>query len=425
MRRKVAGNLLWMLADRGLQVVVGIGVVAMLARALGTEGFAHFQYAQSLVFIAASIPLICSAEVVVPRLVARPDPGAMHALLTHAFAIRLTAGIAGYVLMNAYLAFTQQPADTWIPAAILGTAIMLREPFGVVIAWMQARTHNRPNVVFNLSALAFKTALVALLFVAGVKAVPSYATAFAVEPLVAALLLAWYYLYRSPRVIPSYQPPLARELVRDGALFWISFMLMVAARRADQLILKPVVPLAELGAYAATMQVLDNFTTIATILAAGVAPIYVFAQKSNTTARRNVLRVTAGMAAVGLCGAGLIAICAEWIVALLYGQAFGQAVVLLRLAALASTLVFADVGLSLLPIYLRKPRWVAVKWALVLVTTVVVNVIAVPGLGTRGAILGYAVGNGVAVLFGLALVLAAGRKWQSPLPPPDSTRVLP
>ncbi|MBB2916092.1 lipopolysaccharide biosynthesis protein [Cupriavidus alkaliphilus] len=405
MRRKVASNLLWMLADRGLQVIVGIGVVAMLARALGTEGFAHFQYAQSLVFIAASIPLICSAEVVVPRLVARPDREASHALLAHAFAIRMTAALAGYVLMCAYLAFTQQPADTWIPAAILCTAIMLREPFGVVIAWMQARTHNRPNVAFNLLALAAKAALIGALFVAGVNLVPAYATAFAIEPLIAAALLAWYYLSRAPRTVPSRDAALTRDLVRDGALFWISFMLMVCARRADQLILKPLVPLADLGAYAATMQVLDNFTTVATILAAGIAPIYVFGQQSMGAARRNVLRITGGMAAVGLCGALLLAVSAERVVALLYGQAFGETVVLLRLAALASTLVFADVALSLLPVYLRKPRWVAMKWALVLVTTVVVDLIAVPHLGTRGAVLGYAVGNAVALFFGLVLAL--------------------
>ncbi|WP_439668150.1 Membrane protein involved in the export of O-antigen and teichoic acid [Cupriavidus necator] len=407
MRRKVAGNLLWMLADRGLQVAVGIAVVGMLARALGTEGFAHFQYAQSLVFIAASIPLICSAEVVVPRLVARPAPEATHALLAHAFAIRLTAGLAGYALMCAYLAFTQQPADTWIPAAILGTAIMLREPFGVVIAWMQARTHNRPNVVFNLIALAAKAGLVGTLFFTGVNLVPAYATAFAIEPLIAAALLAWYYLSRAPRTVPTRDTSLTRDLVRDGTLFWVSFMLMVCARRADQLILKPYVPLAELGAYAATMQVLDNFSAIATILAAGVAPMYVFGQQSVGAARRNVLRVTGGIVAIGLCGAIILALCAEWVVQLLYGQAFGETVVLLRLAALASTLIFADVGLGLLPVYLRKPRWVAVKWALVLATTVIVDLIAVPRLGARGAVLGYAVANAVALIFGLALVLRA------------------
>lgn len=405
MRRKVAGNLLWLLADRGLQVVVGIGVVAMLARALGTEGFAHFQYAQSLVFIAASIPLICSAEVVVPRLVTMATPEARHTLVAHVFAIRLSAGMAGYVLMCLWLGATQQPADTWIPAAILGTAVMMREPFGVAIAWMQARTHNRPNVVFNLIALAAKAGLIVILYFAGIELVPAYAGAFAIEPLIASVLLTWYYLSRAPKTIPKHEPALTRELVYDGALFWVSFMLMVAARRADQLILKPAVPLAELGTYAATMQILDNFTTLATILAAGVAPLYVFAQQSGLAARRNVLRVAAGMTVLGAAGAIILALCAEPVVHLLYGKAFGETADLLRLAALASILVFADVGLSLLPIYLRRPRWVAIKWGLVLATTVAVDLVAIPHLGARGAVAGYAAANAVAVVFGLILIL--------------------
>lgn len=404
MRRKVASNLLWMLADRGLQVIVGIGVVAMLARALGTEGFAHFQYAQSLVFIAASIPLLCSAEVVVPRLVGMATPEARHILVAHVFAIRLSAGIAGYVLMCLWLAATQQPTDTWIPAAILGTAVMMREPFGVAIAWMQARTHNRPNVVFNLIALAAKAGMIGALYFAGIELVSAYAGAFAIEPVIAAVMLTWYYLARAPKTVPTHDPALTRELVYDGALFWVSFMLMVAARRADQLILKPAVPLAELGTYAATMQILDNFTTLATILAAGVAPLYVFAQRSGMAARRNVLRVATGMTVLGAAGAIVLALCAEPVVHLLYGKAFGETVDLLRLAALASILVFADVGLSLLPIYLRRPRWVAIKWGLVLATTIVVDLVAIPHLGVRGAVAGYAAANAVAVVFGLILV---------------------
>ncbi len=70
MRRHVAGNLAWMLAERGLQVAGGIGIVAMLARGLGPEGFAHFQYAQAVVYVAASVALICGGEVIIPRLVA-------------------------------------------------------------------------------------------------------------------------------------------------------------------------------------------------------------------------------------------------------------------------------------------------------------------------------------------------------------------
>ncbi|MDF3838065.1 oligosaccharide flippase family protein [Cupriavidus basilensis] len=405
MQRRVAHNLVWMLVERGLQIGAGIGIVAMLARGLGPEGFAHIQYAQAVVYIASSIALICGGEVVIPRLVANQDPLAQHRLLAHAFRLRLAAGVLGYLLMCAFLAVTGQTVEFWLPALIIGVAVVLREPFGIVTAWMQAHTRTRPNTLFNLASLTVKAAGVALLFALGVHNVPAYATAFSLEQVVMAVLLTGFYLARAPRARVSYDPALVRELFSNGMLFWASFMLMMGSRRIDQLLLKPLVSLGELGAYAASMQILDNYVMVATILAAGIAPIYVYAQPTLAQARRNILKIAAGMMAVGVAGGALIALGAPWIIHLLYGSAFASAASLLQLAALASTLVFADVGLTLLPIYLRRPRLVAIKWGLVFAVTVLIDIVAIPRFGVYGAILGYAVANLLSVLFGIVIWL--------------------
>ncbi|KAA6119146.1 lipopolysaccharide biosynthesis protein [Cupriavidus cauae] len=403
MRRRVAGNLLWMLTERGLQVVTGIAIVAMLARALGPEGFAHFQYAQAVVTIAASVALICGSEVVVPRLVADSASTAQHRLLAHAFVLRAFGGLLGYALMCGYLAVAGAAAEVWAVALLLGIAILLREPFGVVGAWMQAHTNNRPATVFSLISLTIKAGMVALLFTAGSRAAPAFASAFAVEAVVLALLLAGYYLSRVPHRRIAVDSALAGQLLRGGTLFWASFMMMMAARRVDQLILQPLVPLADFGAYAATMQILDNYAAAATIIAAGAAPVYVYGQADPVLARRNVGRLALLLGAVGLAGAAVIAAAADWIIHLLYGEQFGAAVGLLRVAAFATALVFVDVGLTLLPVYLRKPEWVALKWAGTLAMILIFDLIAVPRYGIWGAVAGYALANGFAVLIGLAL----------------------
>lgn len=409
MQRKVASNLVWMLAERALQVGAGIGIVAMLARGLGPEGFAHFQYAQAVVYIAASIALICGGEVVIPRLVADPAPAAQHRLMAHAFVLRLAGGMLGYLLMCIFLLVTDQSSAFWIPALILGLAIVVREPFGIITAWTQAHTRNRPNTLFNLASLTAKTGLVAVLFASGTRSVPAYAAAFSVEPVIIALLLSSYYLARSPRTRVSPEPALVRELFRDGMLFWASFMLMMASRRVDQLLLKPQVTLSEFGAYAAAMQILDNFIVVASILAAGLAPIYVYAQPALERARHNIAKIAAGMSAVGLAGGATIALCAPWIIHLLYGAAFAPAARVLQLTALASILVFADVGLTLLPVYLRRPRLVAMKWGLAFVVTILIDVIAIPRFGVTGAILGYACANLLSVMFGILVWLRCRR----------------
>jgi PST family polysaccharide transporter len=234
---------------------------------------------------------------------------------------------------------------------------------------------------------------------------PVYALAYCLEPVVVAILLATYYLARAPRTRVVYAPALFRELFTNGLLFWVSFILMMGSRRIDQLLLKPYVPLGELGAYAASMQILDNFVLIATILAAGIAPIYVYAQPTLAKARRNIIRIAGGMMAIGAIGGIVIALSAHWIIHLLYGSAFASAANLLQLAALASTLIFADVGLTLLPIYLRRPRLVAIKWGLMFAITIVIDLVAIPRLGVYGAILGYAIASVLSVAFGITVWL--------------------
>lgn len=403
MHRRVAGNLLWMLAERGIQIGGGIAVVAMLARALGPEGFAHFQYAQSVVLIAASFALVCGAEVVVPRLVASPLPADQHQIMAHAFVLRLGGAVIGYLLMCAYLGMTSPVADIWHAALWLGIAILLREPFGVVTAWMQAHTRNRPGTLISLAALALKAAVVGALFASGDNQVAAYAAAFALESVTLAALLALLYWRLTAQRGLHWQPSQARELVTAGGLFWVSFILMMAARRVDQLVLQPAVPAADFGAYAACMQILDNFTMLATILVAGIAPSYVYARKAFAEAHANIGRIALGIGAIGIAGGLSIAAFSPWVVLLLYGRAFDATVTLLRVTAVASSLIFVDVALTLLAVYMRKPRWVAIKWALVLAVTLLFDLIAVPHYGNWGAIAGYALGNGVAAAIGLIL----------------------
>ncbi|TDF67696.1 lipopolysaccharide biosynthesis protein [Cupriavidus sp. L7L] len=405
MRRQIARNVVWLLGERALQITVSIAIVALIARGVGPEGFAHFQYAQSLVLIAASIGLICGGEVVVPRLVAIPSAEAQYHLMAHVFGLRLVAAIAGYFILVAATVLTEQDATTLHVAAILGLSILLREPFGVVTAWMQAQTDNRAGVAFSLSALALKAALIAMLYFSAVHVVHEYAWAFALESALLSTLLAWHYARRRPRIRPTPDRELLASLVRDGSVFWVSMMLLFSARRIDQLLLKPRVPLTDLGAYAACMQVLDNYVLLATIIASSVAPLAIYAQPTFAQARRNVLRFAGGMAAIGMTGGIFIALSAPWIVHLLYGGRFEATVSLLRHGALGSGLVFADVALSLLAIHLRKPGWLAAKSLLVLVTTATIDLITIPKFGAEGAVIGYIAGNAIAVASGIGLVM--------------------
>ncbi len=405
MRKQIVRNVFWLVAERGLQVVFGVLSVAMIARSVGPEGFAEFQYAQSLVLIASSFALICGNEVVVPRLVADQTPAAQHRLLAHVYGLREIAAVVGYVLLVAVVALTEEDRDIVLIVIIVGIPMMLREPFGAVRTWMQSRTDSGPGVVNGMIGLGFRVAAVLALYLAGTNAAPAYAWAFAVESMLCAALLVRYYRRCGPRAEVHFDWPLAKTLLRNGTVFWVSMILMLSAKRIDQLLLKPHISLYELGAYSACMQILDNFMLLGAIIASSVAPLTVYAQPTLALVRRNVMRVVAGMVAVGMAGGAIIAFCAPWIIGLIYGNHYEAAVDLLRLSAMASGLVFADAGLSLLVIHLRKPIWLAEKWLLVLITMAAVDIVAIPRFGAQGAVFGYIAGNALAVVAGIGFLL--------------------
>lgn len=403
-------TLLMQVGERGLQIVAALGITALVARAVGPEGFGLFQYVQSLVFVASAAALVCGAEVVVPRLSrALPQPK-QHAIVTHAFLLRMAGAALGYVglLLAAFLMgpdHGEHPAALSL-AAILGLSILLREPFGVVIAWAQAHSQLRPVVRQSLLALALKAVLIGAAFVAGQLSLLVVAVVLATESLLVAILLVRHYRQQTgAQGWPPLERALLRAMARQGLVYFVGLAGLLLFKRIDQLMLKDAVSLAELGVYAAAMQLTDNFTLVATIATATLAPSLVYAPQDERQARGNLLRLTTGLGLAGLVGAMLLWAAATPIVRLVYGSAFGQTVDLLRLAALIAPLVFVEAGLNLALLRDGKAEWVAGKWLLAAAAAALTNPWAIAALGARGALAGVAAGLSCALLVNLAWLL--------------------
>ncbi|VVD69250.1 lipopolysaccharide biosynthesis protein [Pandoraea capi] len=399
--RTIFRNILWMLTERGAQIAGGIAVSGLLARSLGAAQFGLFQYAQSLVFLAASLTLLCGSEVVVPRLVGKPE-GEQRTVIAHAFVLRLAAAAVAYTILTIYVVGFAE-SNLVAVTLWLGVALWFREPSGIVIAWLQARTFNRPSVTANLCGLGVKLALVGVLFVTHAD-VTAFAVVYAVEAVVAAALLVRYYLKHSPKTPIVWRRSLLLELLTSGATFWGGLMLMILFKRIDQLVLKPIIPLAELGAYAAAMQITENFVLVAPIIANSLAPQLIFQTTDNATARRNTVRAVWLMVAAGASLAVPIALLAPWIVHLIYGAGFAESAQILRVSALMGILVFADAALNLTLIRRGAGRWVIAKWLCAAVVAFVVVRSLAPQLGAFAGALGYGAGYAAALVLGVWLL---------------------
>lgn len=409
--RSLAFTVLMLLVERGLQIAAAVAIASMVARSAGPEGFGLFQYVQSLVFVASAAALVCGAEVVVPRL-SRPQqtPGQQHSIIVHAFVLRIGGAVLGYAgLVVAAAALGPGPGDRSLVvllACILGITVLVREPFGVVTAWAQAHSRLQPLIRQSLAVLAVKAGAVAAAYAYGVLTLPVVAALFAAESLVLAVL-AWRH-YRGATGRQGkvrLDRTLFRAMALQGLVYFVGLAGLLLFKRVDQLMLKNAVTLAELGNYAAAIQLTDNVTLAATIIAATLGPRLIYAEADARRARSNLWRLCAGLAAFGLLSAGVLWAAAATLVRWIYGEGFEQAVQLLRLAALTVPLVFLDAGLNVALLRDGKAAWVAAKWLGAALVAVIVNQWAIAAWGTPGPIAGIACGLACALLVNLAWVL--------------------
>ncbi|MCY0387577.1 oligosaccharide flippase family protein [Robbsia sp. Bb-Pol-6] len=426
-------NLGWLAAERLTQIGVAIVTSGVLARYLGPDVFGKWQYANTLLTVAAPLTWVCGAEILVPAMVAagareeasrndgrRPDhtaprpgkkcaPGAapdgapLASIMGSAFALRMAVSLTALALVWTLLAagralgHAQGPFDPVVAAMLAGLALTLvfREPFGVVSAWLQARTYSRPALLLSLSSALVKALAVFLLARA---ALPpgGFGGVWAVESAVIGLGLL-IYQRRHAGFRWRVDPALLRHFAAAGSVFWLGLVCMYLFMKLDRLMLQHYVGFAELGRYAAAQQLNENWITLALMLAQTVAPAFVYRVAEPARLRRNLVRLLMLTGATMALGAVVIGACAPFIIRLVFGPGFEHAAAFLRWAAWLSVLAGLEAICNLIVLKYQARYVVLAKWAAALCAACVANLLLIPAFGGFGALAGLAIGYGVAL----------------------------
>lgn len=399
----VVKNISWLLSERMLQAGAGILVSALLARTLGPAQFGLFQYALSLTLVAGSATLCCGSEVVIPRLVQQPE--ATKAILGGAFLLRLSAALLACLGLNIFAHYhTEPPLSTML--GILSVMVLLHEPFNLVIAWLQSRTYNRPGVLINSVGVCLRIIIVSALYAAGSQSLSAYTSAWAVEAcLVVTLLTGYFFSQHTVSFSPAQLKLWLKELAYHGSLLWVGLFCMKSFLRMDRLMLKSFVDLEQLGFYASAMQVVEGLTSIAPILANSFAPHFVYKIDDRKQAWRNIKHALFMILGLSLTAASLIAVLAQWIIPLVFGQHFLAAIPLLQKAIFISLLVFIDAMLTPMLLRQRASHWILFKWVAAILAAFCVNMGLIPLWGPSGALAAYASGYIIAISMSLVYII--------------------
>jgi PST family polysaccharide transporter len=389
---KALANIVWLGLERLTQIAVAIAISGLLARYFGPDIFGKWQYANTLLLVLAPITWVCGAEILVPTIVHR-DPKELGTVLGSAFVLRM--GVSAAALVVTWIGIAAGFTDPLVGAMLAGLALtmLFREPFvGVINAWLQSMTYSKPQLLTSMVTAILKAALVFLL-VRTAASPARFGWLWALEAAAIGGVLMLYYVHRNGGKLGWHvDRSMFRHFASAGTVFWLGLICMYLFLKLDRLMLERAISFADLGRYSAAQQLNENWITLALMLAQTIAPAFVYRVSDVAQLRRNIGRLIAMTAALMIGGAIVLDLLAGFIISHVFGPAYTGAIDIFRWAVWLSVPAGIEAIGNLVVLKYQAKFVLLAKWLLALAVAFGVNLIAIPRLGSYGALVGLASG---------------------------------
>jgi polysaccharide transporter, PST family len=389
---KALANIVWLGLERLTQIAVAIAISGLLARYFGPDIFGKWQYANTLLLVLAPITWVCGAEILVPTIVHR-DAKELGTVLGSAFVLRM--GVSAAALVVTWVGIAAGFTDPLVGAMLAGLAVtmLFREPFvGVINAWLQSMTYSKPQLLTSMVTAILKAALVFLL-VRTAASPARFGWLWALEAAAIGGVLMLYYVHRNGGKLGWHvDRSMFRHFASAGTVFWLGLICMYLFLKLDRLMLERAISFADLGRYSAAQQLNENWITLALMLAQTIAPAFVYRVSDVAQLRRNIARLIAMTAALMIGGAIVLDLLAGFIISHVFGPAYTGAIDIFRWAVWLSVPAGIEAIGNLIVLKYQAKFVLLAKWLLALAVAFGVNLIAIPRLGSYGALVGLAAG---------------------------------
>lgn len=340
--QRAAGNLGWLVAERGLRLGLNFGVGIWVSRYLGPEQFGSLSYVMAVVAVVSILAELGLDAVVRREVIAAPEAAA--SVVAGARWLRFAGGVAGYVLLGGVMAWGGTNAEERVLLLVFGLTLF-QPALWVVDLWFHARLEAKYATMAQVGALAVGAA-VRIALVLGKAPVTAFAWAAVGEMAVAALLLGLLARRRGLMApVRWVDRAVLRRLLAESWPLMASGFAVVLYMRIDAVMLRVIRDESEVGIYAAATRFAEIWYFVPVALASSLLPALLRARERGVAAYRRrwqqMFDLNAALAfVIAIAGAAT----APWLVRVCYGEAYAASASVLVLHIWSCVFVFLGVA---------------------------------------------------------------------------------
>lgn len=331
--------MLWLVGDRVFRMALGMVVLAVLARYLGPAQFGVLNYAIGLAAVFATVASFGIEGIVIRELVKQPDK--THQILGAAFGLRLAGAAIAMALVYLFGLLTH--ADAAIaPLALLVALGFLPQSMDVIDLWFQKNIQSRYTVTAKMAA-AVVGAAVKIGLVLNDAPLIWFGAALSFDALLIGMALAVQYRLRGERITawsPSFT--MAQLIVKDCWPLILSGLLVALYLRVEQIMVMNMLGAKSAGIYYAAIRVSEIWVFIPTLILSSIYPLLVSKRGNDRGGYLQQLQsVFDLLTGLGFLVAVMVSVMAPFIIPLLFGKEYSDAVVILIILAWSAPIVFS------------------------------------------------------------------------------------
>lgn len=396
--RRYGANTAWLMGEKILRMFMGLFVGIWVARYLGPDQFGLLSYAQSFVFLFTAIATLGLDSIVVRELV--KDDSQRQVLLGTSFTLKLIGSLCILPLLWVGVQFTSNDSYTNLLIFIIASGTIFQS-FNVIDFYYQSTVMSKYVAFANTISLAVSS-IIKIVLIFNHASLLAFALVGVFDAMILALGFIYFYTQKTQHSLKHWRfdGGLAKRLLTDSWPLILSSIVLTIQARIDQVMLKEMIGSQEVGYYSAGIRLIEAFGFIPMVLMQSLYPAIQNAKQTSFIMYENRLIEFYRLNFILFL---LIAIpvyfFSEFIVVLLYGEAFQRVGDILSL--LAIRLFFTNMGTAR-DAFILSENLLKFSMFTMIVGTVVnvgLNYLLIPMYYSEGAIFATIVSFSVSIFF--------------------------
>lgn len=387
-------NTSWMMGEQFLRIIAGLFVGIWVARYLGPEQFGLFSYVLAFTAIFGGIAKLGLDGIMVRELVNHPEKRDTY--LGTAFWLKILGAFIVMGLMAAIVPFTSNDATTNLFIFIIAAGLVFQS-FEVVEFYFQSQVLAKIVSICKVIQLALSSITKIYLVLTEAELIWFVlVTAFDALSLAVSYFIA-YQLRKNPTFYKHFDLSIAKQLLKDSWPLIFSAIVVSIYMRIDQIMIKEMLGEYEVGIYSAAVRLSEAFYFIPMLITASLFPAILNAKnQSEELYKQRLQRLYTFMVWMAIAIALPMTFLSDWLILLLFGQAYQEAGQVLMIHVWAAIFVFLGVASGKWFITENLQRFTLINTGVGAILNVGLNLIFIPKFGVVGAAYATVISYGVA-----------------------------